>query len=434
MHKQNRYQQQKEIKEHHKILFYRQLEQICTLVGGPDTYRLLPNVERYTIYLMRSIPYKIKAAEDTDVPPKILAALRDHLPRVMQQETMPLYEGGPTVSLQTAYRVGWPLALFLYNLEETAFPEAAPVKQVLRCLWENKTFMHALLDRLDNFFDALGSAFSSYHSCSYWFTKSMPNVKPGTFGIQYDLLVHKYIPEQRHIVLDDKRRPVIQVYWAESEEGPVNAHLDAVHFGMEHEKGKTKYPVLIQFHALQRLDERLDCFFPAAIHMNVYLSLLIPHITRTGENTFLIEYSIFGTKVGYFRALVQDHTVILQTFLLITQNGTPEGNKLQEICGLSKLDKTFLSIDRLSFFMTTEFDTNPSVRTLFEQAGCASLLDAYKALSTLVKKKAEPSALQTFAHYLGLDARPEYLDEVILKEWVPTPETDERTYTERNVP
>ena len=66
---------------------------------------------------------------------------------------------------------------------------------------------------------------------------------------------------------------------------------------------------------------------------------------------------------------------MIQTFLFITNNGTPEGDKLNELMGLNKADKIYWEIDKLSTFMETNFEKNDSLKQLFLQAGCKSLFD-----------------------------------------------------------
>ena len=70
--------------------------------------------------------------------------------------------------------------------------------------------------------------------------------------------------------------------------------------------------------------------------------------------------------------------IVIRTFLFITNNGTPEGLKLQNITGLQKLDKKYLAIDKLSTFMTSDIGNNEKVRKIFTSAGCECLLELYE--------------------------------------------------------
>ena len=229
--------------------------------------------------------------------------------------------------------------------------------------------------------------------------------------------------EQKNFLVDGKNRPAIPVVWVVPDEEVSAAQVSAEVLGKPQE---TKpYPVYIQFHALHRLRERLDCLSIPATHINVYLSMANPNVLQLDERTYLFEYSIFGHKIGYFRAVVIEHTILLQTFLLVTQNGTPEGTKLQEIAGVTKQDKTVLALDRLSSFMTPEFAAAPALQALFEEAGCAKLLEAYTFLQQLVQKNAQPTAVQTMVHYLGLDTQPEFIETLFMEHAKPTEDEHE---------
>ncbi|MRX46935.1 hypothetical protein [Pedobacter puniceum] len=133
-------------------------------------------------------------------------------------------------------------------------------------------------------------------------------------------------------------------------------------------------PVYIQQHALLRMAERLSMqnglilftislFFngkPNAIH------------TKSGH---LITFDYNEKKLGYLVVDLIDHKIIIKTFLFLTNDGTPEGEKLASITKLKKLDKKFLDLDTLKGISKLAIKEHSELYKLFSEAGCADLFE-----------------------------------------------------------
>ncbi len=57
----------------------------------------------------------------------------------------------------------------------------------------------------------------------------------------------------------------------------------------------------------------------------------------------------------------------------MTNSGTPEDQKLEDISRLKKIDKQYLAIDKLSTFQVSDIADNNELKELFEEAGCGLL-------------------------------------------------------------
>jgi len=145
--------------------------------------------------------------------------------------------------------------------------------------------------------------------------------------------------------------------------------------------------VYIQSHAINRLFERIDCFWIGAVYFNLYFSLASPKIEYDINKTLLIEFRIFNVKAGYFRADIVDGIILIRTFLFVTNNGTPEGMLLESNTGLQKLDKKYLAIDKLSTFVNSDLDKNEEVQQLFINSGCQCLFNFYSEMKPLLTTK-----------------------------------------------
>jgi hypothetical protein len=65
---------------------------------------------------------------------------------------------------------------------------------------------------------------------------------------------------------------------------------------------------------------------------------------------------------------------LFRTFLFITHNCTPEGDKLKQVTGLQKEDMKYWKIDRLSTFVNLNDKKYPGISNLFKTAGLEDLL------------------------------------------------------------
>lgn len=57
----------------------------------------------------------------------------------------------------------------------------------------------------------------------------------------------------------------------------------------------------------------------------------------------------------------------------MSSSGTPEGQMLDELSGMQKIDHTYWAIDRLSTFQNSDMKDNKEIKEIFEKAGCGVL-------------------------------------------------------------
>jgi len=136
------------------------------------------------------------------------------------------------------------------------------------------------------------------------------------------------------------------------------------------------------------------------IYVSIFALFLQPEIIKTTKNRMLVAFRLFNTKVGYLLAEYIDDAVLIHTFLFITNNGTPEGQKLTELTGLGKLDKKYLAIDKLSSFVKSDIGKNEKLKSIFEKAGCSSLLDIEETVEKISTKHADSSITELLLRYL----------------------------------
>ncbi|WP_320053616.1 hypothetical protein [uncultured Acetobacteroides sp.] len=147
--------------------------------------------------------------------------------------------------------------------------------------------------------------------------------------------------------------------------------------------------VYIQTHALNRIVERIDTILFGMAFAICTLELKAkPNVRKVGSNSFLIDVVVCNLKLGYFVACIIDGVVLIKTFLFVTSSSTPEGNKLDTLTGLKKMDKQFLGIDKLSTYLALDVNKSPELVASFQEAGLQELLlidkDVFSTLSKLI--------------------------------------------------
>jgi hypothetical protein len=186
-------------------------------------------------------------------------------------------------------------------------------------------------------------------------------------------------------------REALRVCFAYVNVGILYAQVDPLVLGVDHPNDKV--PVYIQLHAVHRLEERLEGLRNYNLQCSVFDSFNKPIVVRQHKNRILIACYINDVKMGYFVAEYIQEALLIHTFLFITHDGTPEGNKLSELTGLDKLDKKYLAIDKLSSFISSDISQNQRLRNLFCSVGCSCLFE----ISEMVNR----SALKQEGHVLS---------------------------------
>ncbi|MBK3519543.1 hypothetical protein [Carboxylicivirga marina] len=134
-----------------------------------------------------------------------------------------------------------------------------------------------------------------------------------------------------------------------------------------------KLNLYIQTHAIKRMSERLDITDEQSINFFLWKNTCDNFEIIKHKNTLLAPVKIYDIKIGYFVVEPIDDMLIIKTFLFITHNCTPEGDKLKGLTGLGKNDISYWKIDRLSTFVNLDEEKYPKLMQLFTDAGMQDL-------------------------------------------------------------
>lgn len=221
------------------------------------------------------------------------------------------------------------------------------------------------------------------------------------YGLRQKAILHSSDPEITYFKKDNKNRPIYRLGIPFTNIGIVWAQISPSTWDLNTDN-ETKLDVYIQSHAINRMCERIDGLNEQGCIINLYNSIINNPKAIIYNNDILIEYLIEDLKIGYVLATQQKNRLIIRTFLFITANGTPEGQKLSEITGLGKLDKKFLAIDKFSAFQNSGIKDNPRLADIFINAGCGDLLHVEILLKYFQEIKNSPFTPELLLRYLGV--------------------------------
>ncbi|HEX2956057.1 MAG TPA: hypothetical protein VHO70_04475 [Chitinispirillaceae bacterium] len=182
--------------------------------------------------------------------------------------------------------------------------------------------------------------------------------------------------EKRYVCIDGNSRPVYRIGFPDIDKiewASVAGKLLGENFGEEY-----RLPVYIQSHALERMIERLNPVGKPSIQLMLVVALENPEISSGPGGVQLIALRYYGAKIGYMVFDIVDNMIIIKTFLLITQNGTHEGNKLNREYNLSKYIKSYFELDKLYTYIKTDVYNDEELKKLFTQCGCGDLFNLWE--------------------------------------------------------
>ena len=132
---------------------------------------------------------------------------------------------------------------------------------------------------------------------------------------------------------------------------------------------KLTLPVYIQNHALHRFAQRLDCFDNYYQNQVFSYSFMNPRvITAINGQQLIVAKDFRCNNIGYFPFVKQDDAVLILSFLPLASPITPEGVVLQKELGIEFNDFRFIGLDKLSYFVKTNFETIPKLKKALKKS------------------------------------------------------------------
>jgi hypothetical protein len=183
------------------------------------------------------------------------------------------------------------------------------------------------------------------------------------------------VPARKCMInLNGHKRPAYQLGKATAIEPVMWISLNVSLFGKLYKGKKQELDVFVQSHALRRLRERLDLLNQESINYVLWENTTNIEQFETYRGYLLLPFKVFDVKIGYLVANIIEDKLLFRTFLFITHQCTPEGDRLKELTGLDKQEMSYWRIDRLSTFVNLDEERYPELIQLFCEAGLGDLM------------------------------------------------------------
>ena len=395
------HEKQKIIAAQYRNDFFSKMKLIIDTCCGKNIYPLIPQKILDYTYLCRNSPFKFRADSNSNISSTILTDSKVILTHVLKNQNIILPPNNLEITIYEYYTVMFTIASLNSIIKDINFKDIDIVKNALNILVNDSETNDHVNQSMHNILYYYNIGLNNLKQNLYWYHHQI--IPPLNFPNETEnvITIHSIIPETIAVEIDNNTRPAIRVGWAFPITGPQWISINPSILGVNSPFAEIPVNVYIQSHALNRLLERVDCFEVGMIQFNIYVSLLLHKVTIATNKNILIEFSILGIKVGYFRTDIIDGIILIRTFLFITNNGTPEGQLLEKNTGLQKFDKKYLALDKLSTFMASDIDKNEEVRQIFKSSGCQCLLDLYEKMKPIVTKTSDHFNSELILNYLN---------------------------------
>jgi len=401
--KVNQLKSQKIALAHNRNEFISHLKQFCDKVtGNPEIFKHIPAADIDMLFETRLRSPKIRRAPNNKVPSAVLKYCQEMMMSSIKYQTFDFGIGRlDKITMHEYFSIAYTLTAYAGRNPEPTYVAYKEVKSALQPL---VVIMNSELNNeiWKKYNDIVGSTIMLFNNLDTGMYATKDDYNTDLGYICYNSDIYSMQTEKIDIVVDGKKRPAHRVGWI----GWKIPDLFIDYVSVKSEAlgliAGLNLEVYIQNHALDRLFERMDGINTGILHLAVFNSLKNIKTCRNKKGELLIEYHFFGNKTGYFRAQVADGRLLLLTFLFLTNNGTPEGERLHQNTGIMKEDKIYLTIDKISSFIDSDIANDPRVKKMFTDAGCESLFKVHK-WAYFAEENNNRQLSELVSNYLSLD-------------------------------
>jgi hypothetical protein len=393
-------------REKEKAAYIQKMKLVADTLGGPGTFSLLPPIILNVAYSLRYLPVVVTAVNHSEFTQRTVTSAHNRVKQLMRYATFAINTNGKQVLLADFCTAGFTLFELLewaktYDKAENTEDGFEWVNEFVKRLGGILT-EELCTEALKHLYEVTNSITLRHNNLEeyfFWITIEI-KAKEKSKQTAIKLNLNRRKAETRYFDIDGQRRLSHCVSFATSQHGFIEMKVKLQDIGIKNSDPDKEVKIYIQKHALRRLEERIDCLTIDEIHASIFTSFFNPEVVKATKNRILIAFSILNSKVGYLSAEYIDDALLIHTFLFITNNGTPEGQKLTELTGLGKLDKKYLIIDKLSSFINSDIGENEKLRNIFEKAGCSCLFNIEETITKISTKHADHSITELILKYL----------------------------------
>jgi len=402
--KTSRVNLQKVSKAQQRNDFIKHLKSYCDSLTNSQVFSLIPQHEIETLYNQRCRAIRIIPAMHQKIPAKVIDEFKYFIATILKKNTIHIGIGSVAkIPFRDYFTYVMALTLFGERLKNDVFQGADKVKEALTplvVLADSGFYEKAWQDynQIINTSSILNSSITDGLNVGFYELKLSVG---GDIGLFPFAEIHRMHPEKIQVSINGDKRPAYKLGWFLPYPAPYcqPATIKSEQLGLQ---PGFSLDVYVQAHALDRLIERMDGLVVGYLHYAIFDSFQNVKVCKNKKGDLLFEYHAFGIKTGYFKGDVIEGKLILRTFLFLTNNGTPEGERLHQNTGLMKEDKIYLTIDKCSTFVNSDIASNPRVKEIFIQAGCEDLFKLDKNIYLSHAGTKERTIADQIARYLKL--------------------------------
>lgn len=366
--------------------YRKKLFRIAALFGADEFLFQYPKNILNDLVSVRIRPPKIRYDGSFAASAKFLREFEESLIYFLSNNYIAYKKNNMAISLYDYITTLTTLYYFFKNLDQNMISEEKILSGINKLIkyYENPPQLYEKIEKVINNCCSI----CSNHETGYYWIKYVIDYSKGNSRLRFQLMFTP--PGKEQITIQNKERPIFRIGIAQTESGVIWQSIPSIRFNQRFRSDKEQFEVYVQSHAVERLKQRLSPINQQVLLLCLYFSICNAKIRKTRHHNYLLEYHLVRYKLGYFSLEIIDNKAIITTFLFITSDGTPEGNKLKHAAGLAKSDKQFCKIDQLDTFLEGDFSTSDELKVLFTEAGCDHLLALdHKKLKSMCMKDIE---------------------------------------------
>lgn len=356
-----------QLKEYHDAL-----KRVFSAIGIPEAYNMLPmdQINEHFPSGIRTI--RVIPSENTKVSSGFQEIIKILLKDLIAEQEMTIFPNTDSVSVMDVFNTYFILNHYSKLLKDK-FDEDNLIKQRLEYLEDIKFLNDGPILKTYNSVRILSLSMSKIDSHFYGFDV-IPKYEGKGVRLSGFLEFKVYKPEavKRVFIINGIERTAFKIGITDHKTKMIWLTTTAKDMNLKDVNPEKEYEAYVQSHVFQRMSERIGKNLPEIFHQMITAGVLTKKIVNY-KGKILAPAILDGNRVGYFIFDIIDETILIRTFMFLTHDGTPEGDKLKDLLGINRVDKKYLDIDSLKAFCLSDIKYNEEIKKLFIEAGCEGL-------------------------------------------------------------
>lgn len=392
------------------------------LMAGIDSAEFdnLTKRTKQQLIMIRHTPYHIIAEKDSKVP-RAYIKLFNSLMRLYEKQT---FFGDPQYKVTyldfVTYGLSFVFGIRNHNSEDIIISDDQHqrldrIKEMLQKYMDDHDEDHYLV-RTNKLMQHL-SMYVSMPNYRYYTSIEGSRIDSQKVRIENLITVSSFEPEKKYFNIKGEKHPSFQLWHFDllsklNDPNPIRTEIpivlmeeDDINIAisrMNEMDTIDKLPVYVQNHTLHRIRQRLDCVDNLFVSQMLSLTFILPtFITATNGQQMIRVIDITGNSIGYFPFLKQDGAILLLSFLPLSSPITPEGSVLYKELGINIDDSKYIGLDKISFYIKTDFETLPKLKQALQNANMWHLTEIKPETKT--ERKEDQILKRFFKDYSELE-------------------------------